>query len=263
MPVKTKKGKNMDIRLDGRVALITGATGGIGSAIATEFFKSGATIVINGRSQEKIDALTDKLLTGGDKKDAARIAGIAMDLSALDSETAMIQHVVEKFDKLDILVNNAAKIDGRLITRCDPEYVSRLMLINFRKPFQLTKNALDCMKKKRYGRIINITSISGQYGDAGVAAYACSKASMNAYAKSIAAEYGRYNITANSIAPGIVETEALKEISDEYKQDIKKRIPCHRFAKPSEVADVATFLASERAAYINGQQIAINGGLYR
>ena len=254
----------MDIRLDGRIALITGATGGIGSAIATEFFKSGATVIINGRTQEKIDALTDKLLTGGDKKDAARIGGIAMDLTALDSETNMIQRVVEKYNKLDILVNNAAQIDGRLIMRCDPDYVSRLMLINYRKPYQLTRNALVHMRKNKYGRIINITSVSGQYGDSGLSAYAGSKAALHALTQSISAEYGRYNITANSIAPGIVDTEtALKTISDEYKQNAKKLIPNHRFAKPSEIADLATFLASERAAYINGQQIAINGGLYR
>ena len=253
----------MDIRLDGRVALITGATGGIGSAIATEFFKSGATVIINGRTQEKIDALTDKLLSGGDKKDATRIAGIAMDLSALDSETNMIQRVIEKFNKLDILVNNAAQIDGRVIMRCDPDYVSRLMLINYRKPYQLTRNALAYMRKNRYGRIINITSISGQCGDGGVSAYAGSKAALHTFAQSISVEYGRYNITANSIAPGIVDTEALKAMSDEYKLSAKKLIPNNRFAKPSEIADLATFLASERAAYINGQQIAINGGLYR
>ena len=253
----------MDIRLDGRIALVTGATGGIGSAIATEFFKSGATIVINGRSQEKIDALTDKLLTGGDKKDAARIGGIAMDLTALDAETNMIQRVVEKFNKVDILVNNAAEVDGRVIMRCDPDYVSRLMLINYRKPYQLTRNALAHMRKNKYGRIINITSVSGQCGDSGVSAYAGSKAALHAFAQSIAVEYGRYNITANSIAPGIVDTEALKAMTDEYKQSTKKLIPNHRFAKPSEIADLATFLASERAAYINGQQIAINGGLYR
>lgn len=253
----------MDIRLDGRIALITGATGGIGSAIATEFFKSGATVVINGRTQEKIDALTDKLLSGGDKKDATRIAGIAMDLTALDSETNMIQRVIEKFNKLDILVNNAAQIDGRVIMRCDPDYVSRLMLINYRKPYQLTRNALAYMRKNRYGRIINITSISGQCGDGGVSAYSGSKAALHAFAQSISVEYGRYNITANSIAPGIVDTEALKAMSDEYKQSAKKLIPNNRFAKPSEIADLATFLASERAAYINGQQIAINGGLYR
>lgn len=253
----------MDVRLDGRIALITGATGGIGSAIATEFFKSGATVVINGRTQEKIDALTDKLLTGGDKKDAARIAGIAMDLTALDSETNMIQRVVEKFNKVDILVNNAAEVKGCVIMRSDPDFVSRLMLVNYRKPYQLTRNALAYMRKNKYGRIINITSISGQCGDGGLSAYAGSKAALHALAQSIAVEYGKYNITANSIAPGFVDTEALKEVAETYQQDAKKLIPNHRFAKPSEIADLATFLASERAAYINGQQIAINGGLYR
>ena len=253
----------MDIRLDGRVALITGATGGIGSAITIEFFKSGATVVINGRNQEKIDALTDKLLTGGEKKDASRILGIPMDLSALDSETNLVQRTVEKFNKLDILVNNAAMIGGNLIARCDPDFVARMMLINYEKPYQLSRNALTVMRKGRYGRIINITSISGQFGDSGLSVYASSKAALHALTQTIASEYGKSNITANSIAPGVVDTDAITVIKDGYKQDTKKLIPCHRFAKPSEIADLATFLASERAAYINGQQIAINGGLYR
>lgn len=253
----------MNIRLDGRVALITGATGGIGSAIATEFFNSGATVVLNGRSQEKIEALTDKLLTGGDKKDANRILGIAMDLSTLGSETIIIQRAIDKFKKLDILVNNAGATDGQLIMRSEPQFVKRVMLINYEQPYQLTRNALTYMRKNRYGRIVNITSISGQCGDGGLSVYSSSKAALHALSQSIASEYGKYNITANSIAPGIVETDAIEKISDEYKQNIKKIIPSHRFAKPSEVADLATFLASERAAYINGQQIAINGGLYR
>lgn len=253
----------MDIRLDGRVALITGATGGIGTAIATEFFKSGATVIINGRSQEKINALTDKLLTGCDKKNANRILGIAMDLSALDSEIYIIQRAIDKFKKIDILVNNAGATDGQVIMRSDPQFVKRIMLINYEQPYQLTRNALSYMRKARYGRIINITSISGQCGDGGLSAYASSKAALHAFSQSIASEYGKYNITANSIAPGIVETDAIKSIREEYKTQAKKMIPNHRFAKPNEIADLATFLASERAGYINGQQIAINGGMYR
>ena len=207
--------------------------------------------------------MTDKLLTGGDKKDANRILGIAMDLSTLDSETIIIQRAIEKFKKLDILVNNAGATDGQLIMCSEPQFVKRVMLINYEQPYQLTRNALSYMRKARYGRIINITSISGQCGDGGLSVYASSKAALHAFSQSIASEYGKYNITANSIAPGIVETDAIKKINDEYKQNTKKIIPNHRFAKPSEVADLATFLASERAAYINGQQIAINGGLYR
>ncbi|MBR3511318.1 MAG: SDR family oxidoreductase [Alphaproteobacteria bacterium] len=253
----------MDIRLDGKIALITGATGGIGSAIANEFFKSGATIIINGRSQEKIDALTDKILTGGEKKDALRIFGIAMDLTAMDSVQNIIQRSINKYNKLDILVNNAGLVEGKPVLMSDPEFVARVMLVNYEIPYQLTKNALTYMRKARYGRIINITSISGQCGDAGLSVYSSSKAALNGLSQSIAVEYGRYNITANSIAPGIVETNAIKQIREEYKQEVKKSIPCHRFAKPAEIADLATFLASERAAYINGQQIAINGGWYR
>ena len=253
----------MDIRLDGRVALITGATGGIGSAITSEFFNSGATVIINGRTQEKIDALTDELLTGGNKKDAARIFGIPMDLSALDAAQNLVQRSIDKYKKLDIVVNNAGLVQGRPVSMSDPEFLARIMLVNYEIPYQITKNALPGMRKARWGRIINITSMAGQTGDAALSVYASSKAALLAFSQSIAAEYGRYNITANSIAPGVVETDAIKSMHDEYKQETKKLIPCHRFAKPAEVADLATFLASERAAYINGQQIAINGGLLR
>jgi 3-oxoacyl-[acyl-carrier protein] reductase len=160
-------------------------------------------------------------------------------------------------------VNNAGLVQGKPILVSDPEFVARVMLVNYEIPYQLTRNVLSYMRKARYGRVINITSISGQCGDAGLSAYAASKAALHGLSQSAATEYGRYNITVNSIAPGIVETNAIKAMTTEYKQEIKKDIPCHRFAQPEEIANLATFLASEQAAYINGQQIAINGGWYR
>ena len=253
----------MNIRLDGRVALITGATGGIGSAIATEFFRSGATVIINGRSQEKIDVFTNNLLSDANTSDSNRVYGIALDLSEPNSEINIIKHAIDKFHKIDILVNNAAIVDGKPISYSDEQFVKDVMLVNYQKPFLLTRNALSYMRKAQYGRIINITSLAGQSGGKGLSNYAASKAAMHSFSQTIACEYGKYNITANSIAPGFVETKTLKKIPKEYKQNSKKLIPCHRFATPSEVADLATFLASERASYINGQQIALNGGVYR
>ena len=253
----------MNIRLDGRVALITGATGGIGAAIATEFFKSGATVLITGRNSEKIDTVMGNILKDADLEDMRRVSWVKMDLSEPNSGKQLVQYTISKFGKIDILVNNAAITDGRPITYSEPEFVEHMMSINYQQPYQLTRNALPYMRKARYGRIINITSLTGQRGDSGMSAYASSKAALHAFTQTLAAEYGRYNITANSIAPGFVETNALNKVSEEYKQKIKTLIPNHRFAQASEVADLATFLASERAAYINGQQIAINGGLHR
>lgn len=255
----------MNIRLDGRIALITGATGGIGSAIANEFFQSGATVIVTGRNSEKIDNTIDTILknTDADMSDISRINGIKMDLSEPDSAKQLIQYAISKYNKIDILVNNAATTDGQPISCSDEKFVTNMMFINYQQPYQLTRNALSYMRKARYGRIINITSLTGQCGDAGMSAYGASKAALHALTQSVAAEYGRYNITANSIAPGFVETKAIKKVREEYKEKMKTNIPNQRFANPAEIADLATFLASERAAYINGQQIAINGGLYR
>ena len=255
----------MDIRLDGRVALITGATGGIGSAIATEFFKSGATVIITGRNSVKTDTTIGNIIknVGADIVDMLSIHGVKMDLSEPNSGKQLVQYAISKFGKIDILVNNAAVTDGRPITYSEPEFVEHMMMVNYQQPYQLVRNVLPYMRKAQYGRIINITSLTGQCGDPGMSAYASSKAALHALSQSIAVEYGRYNITANSIAPGFVETGALNKVRDEYKENMKKVIPNHRFAQPNEIADLATFLASERAAYINGQQIAINGGLYR
>jgi len=253
----------MDIRLDDKVALITGATGGIGAAIATEFFKSGATVIITGRNSGKISTTVSDILKDTDIEDIPRMSWVKMDLSEPNSGKKLIQYTILKFGKIDILVNNAAVTDGRPITYSEPEFVEHMMMINYQQPYQLVRNALPYMRKAKYGRIINITSLTGQRGDAGMSAYASSKAALHALTQTIAAEYGKYNITANSIAPGFVETHAIDKVRDEYKQQIKTLIPNQRFAHPNEIADLATFLASERAAYINGQQIAINGGLHR
>ena len=253
----------MNIRLDGHVAVITGATGGIGSAVATEFYNSGATVVITGRSSEKIEQLKNKLWNIDHFSAPARFYGITADLSEPGAEDYIVEQTMSRFNKLDILVNNAAIINGCTIMHSDEKFIQNMMQINYQKPYLLARNVLKYMRKARYGRIINITSLTGQYGEAGMTAYASSKAALHALSQSIAAEYGKYNITANSIAPGFVETSAIKNVNPGYLDTMEKSIPNHRLAKPSEIADLATFLASTRASYINGQQIAINGGLYR
>ncbi len=253
----------MDIRLDNRVALITGATGGIGSAIATEFYNSGATVVITSRSSEKIEQTLNKLWDIDHFSAPARFYGITADLSESGAEDYIIEQTIKQFYKLDILVNNAAITDGNTIIRSDENFIQNMMQINYQKPYLLARNALKYMRHNLYGRIINITSLTGQCGEAGMSAYAASKAALHSLSQSIATEYGKYNITANSIAPGFVQTDAIKKVRPEYRQNMEQAIPNHRFANPNEIADLATFLASERASYINGQQIAINGGIYR
>lgn len=253
----------MNINLNGRVAVITGATGGIGSAIAKEFYDSGATVVLNGRSIEKLETLAHNLVTGGTFHDAERIKCVSLDLSCAGATTQLVSETRDSFKKIDILVNNAAMIDGGLIIQTDKNFSERMMLMNYTVPFLLTREALGYMKKQRWGRVINMTSISGQYGDRGLVAYAASKSALTAFTKTVAEEYGKYCITANCVAPGIIDTPVTNMMKSEYKVDMIKRIPVKRLGKPSEVAALTVFLSSERAAYINGQEIAINGGLYR
>ena len=253
----------MNINLNGRVALITGATGGIGGAIAQELYDSGAKVVLNGRSNEKLEELAHHLASDGTFQDIGRIKCVPMDLTKDGATTNLIQATTDHFSKIDILINNAALLKGGLILQTDKKLAERMMLVNYTIPYLLTREALNYMRKQKWGRVINMTSVSGQYGDSGMVAYASSKSALTAFTKTVADEYGRYNITANCVAPGIIDTPATNLMRTDYKADVIKRIPVKRFGKPSEVAALITFLVSERAAYINGQEIAINGGLYR
>ena len=253
----------MNINLNGRVAIITGATGGIGCAIAKEFYDSGATVVLNGRSKEKLETLAHDLVSGGTFNEPKRIKCVPLDLTADDATSELVNQTVNQFKKVDILVNNAASIKAGLIIKTDKKFLERMMLMNYTVPYLLTREALWCMKKQKWGRIINMTSVSGQYGDRGMGAYGSSKSALTSFAKTVAAEYGRYCITANCVAPGVIDTPSTSVMKADYKSDVIERIPVKRLGKPSEVAALIVFLASERAAYINGQEIAINGGLYR
>lgn len=251
----------MKLNLDNRIALVTGATGGIGTAIATELFNQGAKVVLTGRNIEKLKALHDKLVASNG--DTPEPVCIPLDLTAIDAESTLIHHVIEICGKLDILINNAGIVDGRMLLKSDDQYTTKIMHVNFTVPYNLSRAAIPHMARNKYGRIISITSIAGYMGDAGMSVYAASKGALASATKSIATEYGRRGITANCIAPGIIGTDATKKIAPEYKETMLNQIPSRRFGKPEEVAYLAAFLSSEYAAYINGQQIHINGGLIR
>ncbi len=249
--------------LKGRVALITGATGGIGSAIATEFYRHGASLVLTSRNLEALYTLRDKIVETCDIQNDAYPVCIALDLTAIDADKTLISQTISATDRLDILINNAGMIDGQMFLKTGKSFMAKMMHTNFETPYFLMQAALPHMLKNKFGRIINITSIAGYMGDAGMSAYAASKGALASASKSVAAEYGRRNITVNCIAPGIVNTEATKKLSPEIAKAIKSQIPSRRFARPEEIAYTAAFLASEAAAYINGQQIHLNGGLIR
>lgn len=260
-----KKIKNykmsMNLNLKNRIALVTGATGGIGNAIATEFFNQGARVVLTGRNIEKLNIIHDKLVASNPK--APEPVCIPLDLTAIDAEPTLIQRIIDTCGKLDILVNNAGIIEGCMFLKSGEQFTSKMMHVNFTVPYNLSRAAIPHMVSNKYGRIISITSIAGFMGDAGMSAYAASKGALASATKSIATEYGRRGITANCIAPGIIETEATKKIDPKHRENMRNQIPSRRLGKPEEVAYLVAFLASEYAAYINGQQIHINGGLIR
>ncbi len=251
----------MSYNLNGRVAIITGATGGIGRAIASEFYSLGAALTLTGRDIEKLSNLRNDLIASGNKAPAPLC--VFADLTAIGVESHIIQQTVEHFGRLDILVNNAAMVEGCFFVKTDEPFLTQMMHTNFTAPYNLARAAIPRMLKNKYGRIICITSVAGYMGDAGMSAYAASKGAIASAAKSIAVEYGRRGITANCIAPGIVDTPATKKLPIERQKELKNMIPARRFAHPEEIAHLAAFLASDHAAYINGQQIHINGGLTR
>ncbi|MCM1294919.1 MAG: SDR family oxidoreductase [Muribaculaceae bacterium] len=251
----------MNLNLNGRVVLVTGATGGIGCAIVNEFYNQGAKVVLTGRNIDKLDALYTKLTANSSTAPAPE--RIPLDLTAIDAEKTLIQRTIDACGRLDILINNAGIVDGCLLLKSDPTYMNKIMHVNFTVPYNLMRAAVPYMQKNRYGRIISITSIAGYMGDAGMSGYAASKGALASATKSIATEYGRRGITANCIAPGIIETDAIKKMDPKIRDTMRQQVPSRRFGKPEEVAYLAAFLASEYAGYINGQQIHLNGGLIR
>lgn len=238
-----------------KVALITGATGGIGSAIAQEFYNIGTKLILTGRNETKIKSLSEKMPNNTEF--------IALDLSAFDAEKKLINYAIEKFGKIDILVNNAAIVEGGFFLKTDNNFLQRMFEVNFFTPYRLMQQTLPYMLKNKFGRIINMTSVAGEIGDAGMSVYSASKGALAAASKSIAAEYGRKGVTINCIAPGPICTEVIQKIPQDHAELLKSQIPLRRFGTPEEVASLAVYLASEKASYINGQVININGGLYR
>ncbi len=244
--------------LENKTALITGASRGIGEAIAIKFAESGANIAFTYlSSEEKAKMLEEKLNGLGIKaKGYKSNAGIYADAEKL------INDVLIDFGVLDIVVNNAGITKDGLMLRMSEEDWDSVMDINLKSVFNITKFAIKPMMKARKGSIINLSSIVGIIGQAGQANYAASKAGIIGFTKSIAKELGSRNIRCNAIAPGFIETDMTGELSEELKQTYFKSIPLGRFGKTSEVADVAVFLASDMSSYVTGQVLSVCGALH-
>lgn len=238
--------------LSGKVALITGATGGIGGAIARKMKQAGATVVVSGRNVVKLNS------EFGDE-----FIKIPCDLASDGGAVELIMNTIEQAGKIDILVNNAGITKDTLLMRMSDEQFDDVINTNLRSCFKMCRAAIMPMMKNRFGRIINMASIIGTIGGAGQANYAASKGGMIAMTKSIAAEVASRGITANAIAPGFIKTPMTDVLPEELKKTYLAQIPAGRFGEPDDVANACVFLASDEASYINGQTIHVNGGMGR
>jgi len=241
------------MNLKGKKVLVTGASGGIGKAIAMELSSNGAELCLTGRNKSELENL-QKIIGGN-----CQI--IISDLSNSEGINNLADQAQEVMGQIDILVNNAGITRDNLFMRMSEEDWSEVINVNLNSIFKLTKQLIKGMIKRRYGRIINITSVIGVAGGAGQSNYSASKAGIIAMSKSLAQEVGSRSVTVNSIAPGFIETNMTAELSDDRKEDILRSISIGRLGKPDDVAGAVCFLASDKASYITGQTIHINGGM--
>ena len=241
------------IDLKGKKVLVTGASGGIGKAIAMELSSSGADLCLTGRNKSELENL-QKIIGGN-----CQI--IISDLSNSKGIKNLADQAQEIMGQIDILVNNAGITKDNLFMRMSEDDWNEVININLNSIFKLTKLLIKGMIKRRYGRIINITSVIGVAGGAGQSNYSASKAGIIAMSKSLAQEVGSRSVTVNSIAPGFIETNMTAELSDDRKEDILRSISVGRLGKPDDIAGAVCFLASDKASYITGQTIHINGGM--
>ena len=241
------------IDLNGKKVLVTGASGGIGRAIAMELSSSGADLCLTGRNKSELENL-QKIIGGN-----CQI--IISDLSNSEGIINLADQAQDSMGQIDILVNNAGITKDNLFMRMSEDDWNEVININLNSIFKLTKQLIKGMIKRRYGRIINITSVIGVAGGAGQSNYSASKAGIIAMSKSLAQEVGSRSVTVNSIAPGFIETNMTAELSDDRKKDILRSISVGRLGKPDDIAGAVCFLASDKASYITGQTIHINGGM--
>ncbi len=243
--------------LEGKVALVTGASRGIGRAIALALAEEKATVIINyNGSKERAEETLSKVRSSG--ADGMVVQCDVSDTAAVD---AMVKEAVKTYGHLDILVNNAGITRDNLIMKMSEEDFDAVINANLKSCFNTIKAVSRQMLKQRAGRIINIASVSGILGNAGQANYAASKAGVIGLTKTMARELASRGITVNAIAPGFVDTDMTQALSDSVKEAATAQIPLKRFGKPEDIAYMAAFLASERASYITGQIISVDGGM--
>jgi 3-oxoacyl-[acyl-carrier protein] reductase len=242
--------------LSGRVALVTGASQGIGHACALKLAEAGATVAAAARNQQKLDELVAQITAAGGKA-----AAFPLDVADEEQIKTTFKAALAQFGKIDILVNNAGITRDQLVMRMKRADWDAVLNTNLTSAYLCVQQVIGSMLKQRWGRIINVTSIFGQTGQAGQANYAASKAGLIGLTMAIAREVGSRNITCNAVAPGFIETAMTAALPEEIKQSGLKMIPLGRIGTPEDVAGAVRFLASDEAAYITGHVLNINGGM--
>jgi 3-oxoacyl-[acyl-carrier protein] reductase len=243
--------------LENQIALVTGASRGIGAAIAQTLGKQGAIVIGTATSSSGAEKITTALKDAGIKG-----LGIALDVNDAEQIEAVLKQITEQFGAVSILVNNAGITKDTLMMRMSDEDWDAVISTNLSSIFRMSKAVLRPMMKARTGRIISISSVVGHMGNAGQVNYAAAKAGMSGFSKSLAAEVGSRGITVNCVAPGFIETDMTAELPEEIKTQMLARIPLNRLGNVNEIAATVAFLASPNAAYISGETIHVNGGMY-
>ena len=245
------------MNLNGRTAVVTGASQGIGRACALALAKHGAKVALVARNQQKLEEVAQEIASANGNARA-----FPADMADEDQVKATFKAIVAEFGKIDILVNNAGITRDQLIMRMKRADWDAVLTTNLTSAYLCSQQAIPTMLKQRWGRIINITSIFGQIGQAGQANYSSSKAGLIGLTMSIARELGSRSITCNAVAPGFIETAMTSVLSAEFKENALKMVPLGRVGTPEDVAHCVAFLASEEAGYITGHVLNVNGGMF-
>ena len=242
------------INLENKNIILTGATGGIGTSIAETLINLKSNLIVTGTNEKKLEELKHK---------HPKIISIKQDISAHDELEGFIEKCSQELgDKIDVLINNAGITKDNLTIRMNKDEWDKVIDINLTSTFLLTKHTIKKMLKKKTGKIINITSVVGHTGNLGQVNYSASKGGILSMSKSLSLEYAKKNITVNCIAPGFIETAMTAKINEEYKSQLKSKIPLDKFGTPQDIANCAAFLCSDLSNYITGETIHVNGGMY-
>ncbi len=245
------------MKLDNEIALVTGASRGIGAAIADALAKAGATVVGTATSQSGAEAISNRLAAAGCKG-----RGMVLDVTDTTSVESIMQAINDEFGAPSILVNNAGITRDNLLMRMKDDEWQSIIDTNLTSIFRLSKAVLRGMMKARKGRIINISSVVGAMGNAGQTNYAAAKAGIFGFTRSMAREVGSRGITVNSVAPGFIDTDMTRELPEEQRKSLIENIPLNKLGRPEDIANTVVFLASDAGDYITGETIHVNGGMY-